>query len=92
VLGHLIRATCLAAALAAPACGGASNAEPPEPVRTPPLGVVTEYDATWNPRTFLTGLDPASLRPRGPRVRVPEYHSTWSFSPDGREVAVGTGG
>jgi hypothetical protein len=33
-----------------------------------------------------------SLRPAVPRVRLPEYHDNWSFSPDGSRVALGMGG
>lgn len=41
---------------------------------------------------FLSRLDPSTLRPRGPRVDVGEFHDNWSLSPDGRYVALGTGG
>ena len=39
----------------------------------------------------LTRLDPLTLKPRGPSVELPEYHSNWSFSPSGSLVALGMG-
>jgi hypothetical protein len=47
-----------------------------------PLGIVS--------RT-LARLDPRSLKPRGLRLHLGEYHDTWSFSPDGSRLALGMG-
>lgn len=41
-------------------------------------------------RTVLTRLTPMSLRPRGRRVVIGEYHRAWSFSPDRSQVALAT--
>lgn len=38
----------------------------------------------------LARLDPLTLAPRGPTFDLPEFHDSWSFSPDGRRVALGT--
>ena len=56
---------------------------------TPPIAVFSPFDGSG--RT-LARLAPSSLRPAGPRVRLPEYHDNWSFSPDGSHVALGMGG
>jgi hypothetical protein len=57
------------------------------------LGIVTRYQPSGVFDTFLTRLDPRTLRPVGRRADVQEFHPTWSFSPEGgRQVAVGTGG
>jgi len=47
-----------------------------------PVGVVS--------RT-LARLDPLTLTPREPRLRLGEFHETWSFSPDRSRVALGMG-
>jgi hypothetical protein len=39
----------------------------------------------------LTRLDPLTLRPRGPSLRLGEYHGAWSISPDRTRVALGMG-
>jgi hypothetical protein len=56
---------------------------------TPPVAVFSPIDGSA--RT-LARLAPHSLRPAAPRVRLPEYHDNWSFSPDGSRVALGMGG
>jgi hypothetical protein len=45
----------------------------------------------WRPGELfgLAWLDPASLHPREPIVQIGEYHYTWSYSPDGSQLAVG---
>jgi len=48
-----------------------------------PVGIVS--------RT-LARLDPLSLKPLAPRLRLGEYHDTWSFSPDRSRLALGMGG
>lgn len=53
------------------------------------LGVISPFSG--DART-PTRLDPLSLRPRGPRVRLGEYHDAWAFSPDGSQLALGMGG
>ncbi len=50
-----------------------------------PLGITW---ASSGGRGVLTRLLPLSLRPRGPRVSVPEYHDAWSFSPAGSQLAL----
>jgi hypothetical protein len=37
----------------------------------------------------LARLDPLSLRPVSRQVEIGEYHSAWSISPDGTELALG---
>lgn len=51
---------------------------------------MSAYDG--NSATILARLDPLSLAVRPPRLEVGEYHSAWSFSPSGSQVALGTGG
>jgi hypothetical protein len=63
-------------------CGTAAAA-------TSPVAVFSPFDGGG--RT-LARLAPFSLRPAAPRVRLPEYHDNWSFSPDGSHVALGMGG
>src|SRR4051794_28791690 len=63
-------------------CGAAAAA-------TSPVAVFSPFDG--GART-LAPLAPHSLRPAVPRVRLPEYHDNWSFSPDGSRVALGMGG
>ncbi len=48
-----------------------------------PVGVVS--------RT-LARLDPLTLEPRATRLKLAEFHETWSFSPDRSRVALGMGG
>jgi hypothetical protein len=80
----------------APGCGGTSGDPDREPAQArPPPGIVgfthLEYaDGRFD--VFLSRLDPATLAPRGPPADVGEFHDAWSRSPDGRFVAVGTGG
>jgi len=37
-------------------------------------------------------LDPATLRPRGGRVNLGEFHEAWSFAPRDERLALGIGG
>jgi len=60
----------------------ARGQERPLPARAP-VGIVS--------RT-LARLDPLSLKPLAPRLRLGEYHDTWSFSPDRSRLALGMGG
>jgi hypothetical protein len=63
---------------------------PPESTAaSDPLGLVRQIDGSG---TVLTRLDPMTLRPRGLAVDMGEVHDAWSFSPDGGQVALGTGG
>ena len=74
----------LAILLAGVLCHGGAAA-----AATPPLAVFSPLDGSA--RT-LARLARSSLRPAVPRVRLPEYHDNWSFSPDGSMVALGMGG
>ena len=74
----------LAILLAGVVCHGGAAA-----AATPPVAVFSPFDGSA--RT-LARLAPHSLRPAEPRVRLPEYHDNWSFSPDGSRVALGMGG
>ena len=65
----------LFALAAAPASGSEGNLPVKEPLATLASSV--------------SRLDPLTLRPTGPRVRLPEYHGTYSFSPDGSAIAFG---
>jgi hypothetical protein len=58
----------------------------------PTVGIVDREYEDGRFDVFISRLDPATLRPRGRRARVGEFHDTWSLSPDGRYVALGTGG
>jgi len=53
------------------------------------LGVLTPISGG---SPTLAPLDPVSLRPTGPRLRLGEYHRNWSFSPDRTRLALGKGG
>ena len=53
------------------------------------IGVLSPFDGS---AATLARLDPVSLRPAGPRVRLGEYHDAWAFSPDGSQLALGNGG
>ena len=53
------------------------------------IGVLSPFDGS---AATLARLDPISLRPAGPRVRLGEYHDAWAFSPDGSQLALGNGG
>lgn len=90
----VVRIACAATCLVTAGCGGAATSTRPssQGAGGPLLGIVTRYERSGTYEAFLTRLDPASLRPVGARADVPELHATWSFSPDGRRVAVGTGG
>ena len=103
----MLRAGLIAALVAGglAGCGGGANgdgsdgARTDDGTRTPtrsgtaPFGVVTRYDRDYASSTSsVSRLDAVTLRPRGPRGDVSEYHDTGSFSPDGRHVALGTGG
>jgi hypothetical protein len=74
----------LAILLAGVVCHGGAAA-----AATLPVAVFSPFDGSA--RT-LARLAPHSLRPAVPRVRLPEYHDNWSFSPDGSRVALGMGG
>lgn len=74
----------LAILLAGVVCHGGAAA-----AAAPPLAVFSPLDGSA--RT-LARLAQSSLRPAVPRVRLPEYHDNWSFSPDGSKVALGMGG
>ena len=41
-----------------------------------------------NSAVVLARLDPLTLKPVSARVRIGEYHSAWSLSPDGTQLAV----
>lgn len=73
----------------------ASPTAPGAEVATDPLRMIGIIDQEYEDGrfdVFLSRLDPGTLRPRGPRAAVPEFHDTWALSPDGASVAVGTGG
>ena len=53
------------------------------------IGIISPFDGS---AATLARLDPVSLRPTGPRVRLGEYHDAWAFSPDGSQLALGNGG
>jgi hypothetical protein len=53
----------------------------------PPLAIVT---AQSGGSSVLARLDPLTLRPRDPTLRLGEYHGSWSFSPNGKRLVVGT--
>jgi hypothetical protein len=53
------------------------------------VGVLSPFNGD---AATLARLDPLSLRPEGPRVRLGEYHDAWSFSPNGSRLALGMGG
>ena len=72
------------AAVAGLGSGAATSAAP-----KPLLGVL---EARRGGPATLARLDPLSLRPVSRRVRIDEYHESWSLSPDGSQVALGRGG
>jgi hypothetical protein len=85
----MVRRAALGATLAVAVSAAAAPAEPvgaasPASQR---LGVLV---APGGAGAVLTHLAPMSLRPRGRRVAVGEYHRAWSFSPDGSQVALAT--
>jgi hypothetical protein len=55
---------------------------PPRTEAAPmPLGIV------W-PDATLARLDPRTLQPQRPQIVLGEYHSAWSFAPDGAQLAL----
>ena len=63
--------------------GPASTARNPGPV----LAITTPPDAS---STLLSRIDPETLAPQAPGFDLGEYHGSWAFSPDRRQLAVGT--
>jgi hypothetical protein len=57
----------------------------PQPTHAP---LATQADPSG--LTVLARVDPLTLAPRGPRVEMPEYHDSWSYSPGGRRLVLGT--
>jgi hypothetical protein len=51
------------------------------------LAVVTAQSGS---SSVLARVDPLTLAPRDPTLRLNEYHDAWSFSPDGRRLVLGT--
>jgi hypothetical protein len=70
--------------IAAIAAAGSSAGSPS--ARQPLLGLV---QSSAGGAALLAHLDPLSLRPVSRGVKIDEYHNTWSFSPDGSELALG---
>lgn len=89
-VGNAAGIACAVGCLATIGCGGGASTPPAS--SGSPVGIVTRYERSGAYDTFLTRLDPATLRPVGSRAEVPELHATWSFSPGGDRIAVGTGG
>jgi hypothetical protein len=83
---QLMRSSLAAVLLAAVAV--AAGAEEAAAARAP-VGVVSTLNG--DPAS-VARLDPVSLRPAGPRLRLGEYHDGWSFSPDRSQLALGMGG
>jgi len=50
-----------------------------------PLAITAEQGGGM---AFLSRLDPVTLERRDPRVHISEWHGGYSFSPDGRRVAL----
>jgi hypothetical protein len=59
-------------------CGATASAAP----------LATQGDSSG--LTVLSRVDPLTLAPRGPRIEFPEYHGSWSYSPGGRRLVLGT--
>jgi hypothetical protein len=51
-----------------------------------PLAIQYEPDVG----SVLARVDPLTLAPRGPRFVMQEYHDSWSYSPGGRRLVLGT--
>lgn len=69
-----------------------SKAAAQEVTRSATIGVVVREYRDGRFDSFLSRVDPLTLRPRGRRADVGEFHDTWSLSPDGTKVALGQGG
>jgi hypothetical protein len=75
-------------ALAATLAVGAAAAEP---AGSRAVAVSPLYGITYtNFGGDLTRFDPATLRPVGRRLRLPQDAVRWAFSPDGRQLALAT--
>jgi hypothetical protein len=96
-LASVITAAAAIVGLASCAHGGRSSAEPCADglsSRTgrssaPPTAFVGVRGIPNTTAVMLARLDPLSLRPVSPQVRLGEYHDAWSLSPDGSRVALG---
>lgn len=56
--------------------------------RQPFLGIVNPAPSTGT-SAILARLDPLSLAPVSPMLKLGEYHRAWSLSPDGSQLALG---
>lgn len=78
---------------AAVGCGDNARPETPPPSAVAADGkllvITTPPDAS---STVLRRLDADTLAPRSAGVDLGEYHDAWAFSPDRRQLAVGTFG
>ena len=54
-----------------------------------PIGVLSPVNGD---APTLAHLNPLTLRPAGPRLRLGEFHDAWSVSPDRSQIALGMGG
>jgi hypothetical protein len=68
-------------------CGGAAITAGAAYGARAPLAAVT---AQSGGSTVIARLDPNTLAPRDPKLVLGEYHQTWSFSPRGDSLALGT--
>jgi DNA-binding beta-propeller fold protein YncE len=81
VLRHIFLVLVVFVASAVSLTGAAQDAEPA-------IGPL----ALFFPTLDVARLDPVTLEPLGPRVGVGEYHGVAAISPDGTQLAAGTGG
>jgi hypothetical protein len=72
--------------LAVAGCGGTSR-----PSERPLFGLA-ERCGQVECSNILVRVDPRTIQPRRPRLRLPDYATTHVFSPDGRTLALGSAG
>jgi hypothetical protein len=70
----------------------AGAAEQAQAARAPTRAPLASVGAPGSEGVFFARVDPLTLAPREPKWDLREYHDSYSFSPDGSQIAFGKGG